>query len=100
MLSIDRLPSKEDLFILDSYESYIRTTKVTVSSAIQPMAKWKLNDVWAKVTALKPEGLSEINWRRSYMGVKAALTGIGLTLETTEAEFCKLPVPTTNGCVQ
>ena len=55
--------------------------------------RWKQSDVWAKIANQKPKGISDQNWKQSFAGVQAAMTSLGLNLETTESEFCKLSAP-------
>ncbi len=59
----------------------------------------KLSDIWDAIDTQRPKDIKIIEWKQSYLAVKAAIEYIGLLMVTTEDEFNKIPIPIDNlGC--
>ncbi len=53
----------------------------------------KQSEIWEAVDVQRPKDLKELYWRRSYLGIKAALEHVGLSIITTKEEFDALSIP-------
>ena len=53
----------------------------------------KMADVWRAVTEQRPTDVPEIDWKRSFDGVKAALKHVGFELVTTRDSFQNISIP-------
>ena len=53
----------------------------------------KESEIWNAIDDQRPKDIQQLCWKRSYLGIKAALEHIGLTIATTKDEFDAIPIP-------